>query len=329
MDLVIQQLEQQIAAIENQIESTKQLLSDNPEMAELVQEELTHLSEQKQALRQSIDSMNYDSSGDDSGSEPELINAIVEIRAAAGGNEAGLFAGDLYRMYVRFAERRGWKVHQLSMSQGGMGNIKEVTAEFIGSSSNPVYPVLQYESGVHRVQRVPTTESAGRIHTSTATVAVLPKVTPKQIEIKTEDLRIDTFRAGGPGGQSVNTTDSAVRITHLPTGVTVSMQDEKSQHKNKEKALAILSSRLFEMMRQQQKASLDEIRGEQIGSGERSEKIRTYNYPQNRITDHRIGESWHNLAEIMEGDLEDIVTTVDQKINEPDLNTSIDQENED
>lgn len=316
MDQVIQQLEEQVKQIEAKISENQRLIEEVPDLAELAKEELQTLQEQKNALQESIQAMQYDDGAEQGGDEPDLVNAILEIRAAAGGNEAGLFAGDLYRMYVRFAETKGWRVHQLSLSQGGMGNIKEVTAEIVGSASNPVYPILQYESGVHRVQRVPTTESSGRIHTSTATVAVLPKVTPQQIEIKTEDLRIDTFRAGGPGGQSVNTTDSAVRITHLPTGVTVSMQDEKSQHKNKEKALSILSSRLYEMMKQQQKASLDELRGGQIGTGERSEKIRTYNFPQNRITDHRIGESWHNLAEIMEGDLEDIVTTLAQKINE-------------
>ena len=314
MDSVIENLTTQITEINREIEDNQRLITENPDLADLAREEIEQLTRQKIALEESIHSMSYEQSDAPIGDEPDPKSAILEIRAAAGGNEAGLFAGDLYRMYVRFAERKGWKVQQLSTSLGGIGNIKEVTAEIIGTTSNPAYPLLRFESGVHRVQRVPATESAGRIHTSTATVAVLPKVTAQQVEIKTEDLRIDTFRAGGPGGQSVNTTDSAVRITHLPTGLVVSMQDEKSQHKNREKGMAILASRLYDLMQQQHKDSLDELRGEQIGGGERSEKIRTYNFPQNRVTDHRINQSWHNLGVIMEGEIDTIVETVSHEL---------------
>jgi len=307
-------LVEQVKIIEQKISSNQQLLIDSPDLQELIEEENLQLNRQKQALLESIDAIeqtgSYANNTSDSANEVNPKDAIVEIRAAAGGNESGLFASDLYRMYTRFAESQNWKVHQLSLNSGGIGNIKEVTFEITGTSVKPAYTLLQHESGVHRVQRVPVTESAGRIHTSTVTVAVLPKVEPKTINIKTEDLKIDTFRAGGPGGQSVNTTDSAVRITHLPTGVVVSMQDEKSQHKNKEKAMQILTSRLYDMMKRQEKKVIDDLRIDQIGSGERSEKIRTYNFPQNRITDHRINESWFNINQIMDGALSEIMDSL-------------------
>lgn len=307
----IDYLQKEIADIDAKLAANKGLLIDSPEMVDLVNEENVALNNQRTALLESISAIENTISDTATATEGDEINpkdAIIEIRAAAGGNEAGLFASDLYRMYVRFAESQGWRCQQLSMSEGGIGNIKEVTVEVLGKTDNPAYTLLQHESGVHRVQRVPTTESSGRIHTSTVTVAVLPKITPQQINIKTEDLRIDTFRAGGPGGQSVNTTDSAVRITHLPTGLAVSMQDEKSQHKNREKAMQILAGRLYELMRQQQKEKIDELRNDQIGTGERSEKIRTYNFPQSRVTDHRIGQSWHNINAIMDGNLTDLLT---------------------
>ncbi|MCA9391705.1 peptide chain release factor 1 [candidate division WWE3 bacterium] len=306
-------LQNEISQIDQKITANDTLLTDSPDLCDLINEENATLKQQREALQASINQINgdiVDGEGDVENNNGEFKDAIIEIRSAAGGDEAGLFAGDLYRMYLRYAEHEGWKATQLSLSEGGIGNIKEVTFEIKGSTHNPAFAKLKHESGVHRVQRVPATESSGRIHTSTVTVAVLPKVNPKQIDIKTEDLKIDTFRSSGPGGQSVNTTDSAVRITHLPTNLSVSVQDEKSQHKNKEKAMQILASRLYTMMQQQEKDKLDDIRSEQIGSGERSEKVRTYNYPQNRVTDHRINQSWHNLQSIINGDLEDITESL-------------------
>lgn len=315
MNNAILNLQQQIESIDAKIQEHQSLIDSGDELAELAQDEIKQLETQKQALVEAIESM-QPREIDVTEDTDDYKDSIIEIRAAAGGDEAGLFAGDLYRIYTRYAEQQGWKVQQLSMSEGGIGNIKEVTFEVKGKNENPSYPLLQFESGVHRVQRVPATESSGRIHTSTATVAVLPKVEPEQLNIQPHDLRIDTFRSSGPGGQSVNTTDSAVRITHIPTGVTVSVQDEKSQHKNREKAMQILSSRLFDMMRRQQQAELSELRMEQIGTGERSEKIRTYNYPQNRVTDHRINESWHQLDRIVEGEVGPVIETVSERLRE-------------
>jgi len=225
-------------------------------------------------------------------------SAIVEIRAGTGGDEAALFAGDLFRMYQRYAEQKGWKVELMSASDTGMGGYKEIIASFNGRG---VFARLKFESGVHRVQRVPETESGGRIHTSAATVAVLPEAEDVDVEIEEKDLRIDVFRASGPGGQSVNTTDSAVRITHLPTGIVVSQQDEKSQHKNRAKAMKVLRSRLYDAERQRQDSERAAERREQVGSGDRSERIRTYNYPQGRVTDHRINLTLYKLDKIMEG----------------------------
>jgi len=234
-------------------------------------------------------------------------NTILEIRAGTGGEEASLFAGELFRMYTRYAERNRWKVEILSMSESGSGGLKEVVALITG---HLVYSRLRYESGVHRVQRVPATEAAGRIHTSAATVAVLPEAEDIDVKIEDKDLRIDVMRAGGPGGQSVNTTDSAVRITHLPTQLVVICQDEKSQLKNKAKALKILKSRLLDAEREKQDAQIRDERRSQVGSGDRSEKIRTYNFPQDRVTDHRIGFTRHNLQGIMDGELEEIVSNL-------------------
>jgi peptide chain release factor 1 len=231
-------------------------------------------------------------------------NVVLEIRAGTGGDEAALFASDLFRMYSRYAERKGWRVEVLSMSETGVGGIKEVIATIEGKG---VFGRLRHESGVHRVQRVPETEASGRIHTSTATVAVLPEAEEVDVHIEANDLRIDTFCASGPGGQSVNTTKSAVRITHIPTGLIVSQQDEKSQIKNKAKAMKVLRSRLYEMeMRKQQDAIAQERRG-QVGTGERSEKIRTYNFKENRVTDHRVNFTMHQLTDALDGNMDELI----------------------
>jgi len=231
-------------------------------------------------------------------------NVILEVRAGAGGEEASLFAADLFRMYARYAERMHWKVELLAVSESDAGGYKEAIAEVTGANA---YSRLKYESGVHRVQRVPVTESSGRIHTSTATVAVLPEAEEVEISLPEKDLRIDVKRSSGPGGQSVNTTDSAVRVTHLPTGLLVEIQDEKSQHKNKAKALAILRARLFDIERQSQADERGQQRRSQVGTGDRAEKIRTYNVPDDRVTDHRIGMTVHNLQGLLEGDLDRLI----------------------
>ena len=233
--------------------------------------------------------------------------AVVEIRAGTGGDEAGLFAADLMRMYRRLAERRGWSIELISHSEGIPGSIKAVIFTVRGQG---VYGCLRYESGVHRVQRVPKTESQGRIHTSAATVAVLPEAEEVDLQLDPNDLRIDVFRSSGPGGQSVNTTDSAVRITHIPTGLVVSCQDEKSQHKNKAKGLKVLRSRLLDRMVAEQEATRARARRIQVGTGDRSAKIRTYNFPQSRVTDHRIGLTLHRLDEILDGDLDEIISSL-------------------
>jgi peptide chain release factor 1 len=231
-------------------------------------------------------------------------NVIIEVRAGTGGDEAALFAADLFRMYARYADGRRWKLELLSSSEAASGGFKEAIAEVTGEGA---YSRLKYESGVHRVQRVPVTEAQGRIHTSTATVSVLPEADEVEIDIPDKDLRIDVYRSSGPGGQSVNTTDSAVRITHLPTGLVVAIQDEKSQHKNKAKAMAVLRARLLELEQQRQAEERGEQRRSQVGSGERAEKIRTYNFPDDRVTDHRIGLTIHNLPGLLQGDLDRLV----------------------
>jgi peptide chain release factor 1 len=231
-------------------------------------------------------------------------NTVLEIRAGTGGDEAGLFSADLFRMYTRYAERKGWRIETLSASTTGLGGLKEVIALVHGQGA---YSRLKYEGGVHRVQRVPATEAQGRIHTSAVTVAVLPEAEDVEVDLPDKELRIDVFRSSGPGGQSVNTTDSAVRVTHVPTGLVVTCQDEKSQHKNKAKALKILRSRLLERARTEQQSAIAANRKAMIGSGDRSEKIRTYNFPQSRVTDHRIGLSLHTLDRVLDGDLDPIV----------------------
>ncbi len=236
-------------------------------------------------------------------------DVLVEIRAGAGGDEAGLFAAELFRMYVKFAEKQNWRAVVLNSNRSTIGGFKEIIFEINGGN---VYSKMKYESGVHRVQRIPKTEKQGRVHTSTITVAVLPQAEETELKIKDEDIRIDIFRSSGPGGQSVNTTDSAVRITHLPTGITVSCQDEKSQLKNKNKAMQILRSRLLVLEEEKKAKKEKDARRSQIGTGDRSEKIRTYNFPQDRITDHRIKKSWHEIESVLEGNLDDIVSSLEQ-----------------
>ena len=289
--------------VKKTLEEDKEILKEklDDEMRELLKEEVAENEAKLQQLEEELKILLIPKDPNDE------KNVIVEIRAGAGGDEAGLFAGDLFRMYSRYAERKGWKVELMSSNPQGVGGFKEVIFMIKGKGA---YSRLKYESGVHRVQRVPITESSGRIHTSTATVAVLPEAEDIDIEINPNDIRIDVFRASGHGGQHVNTTDSAVRITHLPTGLVVSCQDEKSQLKNKEKALKILKSRLYDLKLREQQDEIAEARRSQVGSGDRSERIRTYNFPQGRITDHRINKTIHQLEDFLDGDLDEMIDTL-------------------
>ena len=288
-------------SIRKSLEETKAMLeeaSTDAEMKALAHEELAHLEKRQAKVEEELGILLLPRDPNDE------KNVVLEIRAGTGGDEATLFAQEIFRMYDRYAESQGWRVEVLSTSLSGIGGLKEVIALIEGQR---VYSKLKYESGVHRVQRVPATEQQGRIHTSAITVAVLPEADEVEIEIDPKDIRIDTFCSSGPGGQSVNTTYSAVRITHLATGMIVSCQDEKSQIKNRAKALRVLRSRLYEMKLQEQQKQITEERRSMVGTGDRSEKIRTYNFPQNRLTDHRIGLSIHQLDRVMDGKLDDII----------------------
>ena len=285
--------------VQDEIENNRPLLNDSDsEMRRLAREEIDTLKTNLSELEQELKLLLLPQDPNDE------KNVILEIRAGTGGEEAALFAADLFRAYTRYAELKGWKTEVLSQNMTGIGGFKEVILLIEGDK---VYSRLKHESGVHRVQRVPETEAQGRIHTSTVTVAVLAEAEEVDVEINQDDLRIDVFRASGHGGQHVNVTDSAVRITHLPTGLVVSCQDEKSQHKNKAKAMKVLRSRLFEMQLAEQQSKISEERRSMVGSGNRSEKIRTYNFPQSRVTDHRIGKTLHRLEELLQGDLDMLI----------------------
>ena len=271
---------------------------DDPDMKEMAGEEVSRLEKEKQRLADELKVLLIPKDPLDDKS------VILEIRAGTGGDEAGLFAGDLFKMYQRYADARGWKVEVMDHHATGVGGIKEIVANVNGKG---VYSRLKYESGTHRVQRVPTTETQGRIHTSAVTVAVLPEAEEVEVNIDANELKVDVYRSSGPGGQSVNTTDSAVRITHLPTGLVVTCQDEKSQHKNKAKALKVLRSRLLDKMVREQNEERSQNRRSQVGSGDRSERIRTYNFPQGRVTDHRIGLTLYRLEAILQGDVDEVI----------------------
>ncbi|MBM7618664.1 peptide chain release factor 1 [Bacillus tianshenii] len=286
--------------VKEQLEGAKAMLEDkmDADMREMVKEEISELEEQQEALAERLHILLLPKDPNDD------KNVIMEIRGAAGGDEAALFAGDLYRMYSRYAEAQGWKTEVMEAASTGVGGYKEIIFMITGKGA---YSKLKFENGAHRVQRVPETESGGRIHTSTATVAVLPEAEEVEIEIHDKDIRVDTFASSGPGGQSVNTTMSAVRLTHIPTNTVVSCQDEKSQIKNKEKAMKVLRARVYDKFQREVQAEYDANRKQAVGTGDRSERIRTYNFPQNRVTDHRIGLTIQKLDQILQGKLQEIV----------------------
>jgi peptide chain release factor 1 len=293
--------------VAKEIEENLKMLTEEKDMEfkKLINEELEKLEGKKENLKTKLQELMFPKDPYDK------KDIIVEIRAGAGGDEAALFAGDLFRMYTHFAENNGWKIEVMSSNPTEIGGFKEIIFNVAGKE---VYGKLKHESGVHRVQRIPITESNGRIHTSTVTVAILPEAEEVEVNINPNDLRIDTFHSTGHGGQSVNTTDSAIRITHLPSGLVVSCQDEKSQFKNKAKALMVLRARLLDKIEREKHDEIDQKRKSQVGTGDRSERIRTYNFPQNRITDHRIGLTLHNLEEILDGNLNDLIIILSEKL---------------
>ncbi len=298
----LRQAHQKLERLETELGQAREVLADkDPDMSALARADVERLRPEIDRLAAQVDELLTPADPLDD------RDAIMEIRAGTGGDEAALFAADLFRMYTRFCERRGWKVEVLDLSQGNVGGIKEAVFVTRGPKA---YGTLRYESGVHRVQRVPATEAQGRIHTSAATVAVLPEAEEVDVKIEDKDLRIDVFRSGGPGGQSVNTTDSAVRVTHLPTGLEVKCQDQKSQLQNKIKALEILRSRLLDRMIAEQEATRARERRAQVGTGDRSAKIRTYNFPQNRVTDHRIHFTVHSLTDVLDGKIDDLIAAL-------------------
>jgi len=305
-------LAENIEKSQKQLEETKQMLEDlanqDPTMIELAKQEVEEIEQKLPTLYEEYEQLQIERKYYD---PDDLKSVIIEIRAGAGGEEASLFASELYRMYVHYATKCGWKVQLEDSSLSETGGYKEVVATFEGEGA---YKRLKYESGVHRVQRVPTTESSGRIHTSTASVAILPQVQDVEIDIKPEELRIDVMRASGAGGQCVNRTDSAVRITHIPTGIVVSCQETKHQAQNKEKAMTLLRSRLYARKKKEEQEKRDSMRNSQIGSMMRAEKIRTYNFPQSRVTDHRVKISWHNIEAIMNGFIDDMIDDIDKEI---------------
>ncbi|MDP4096111.1 peptide chain release factor 1 [Paenibacillus sp. P96] len=290
-------------SVTEELDAAKAMLGEklDDEMRDMVKMEIEELSARKQELDEKIRILMLPKDPNDD------KNVIVEIRGAAGGDEAALFAADLYRMYTRYADTQGWRVELMDANMNDLGGFKEVTFMVNGRGA---YSKLKFESGAHRVQRIPTTESGGRIHTSTSTVAVMPEAEEVDIEIHDKDIRVDTFCSSGAGGQSVNTTKSAVRVTHVPTGIVATCQDGKSQNSNKEKALQVLRARIYDMMRQEEEAKYAGERKSKVGTGDRSERIRTYNFPQSRVTDHRIGLTLHKLDQVMNGEIEDIVSAL-------------------
>jgi len=300
------ELNQKLAKINEQIKQSEELIKTekDSELIQLAKQEIEELERQKINLEEQINKLSEEKSND------KVKSVIIEIRAGTGGNEAALFAADLFRMYSRFAERKGWKSSVIDKNKTSLRGYKEIIFEI---SNNDVYSKLQQESGVHRVQRIPETEKSGRVHTSTATVAVLPQAKKSQIKINPKEFRIDVYRSSGPGGQYVNKRDSAVRVTHVPTGIVTTSQQERTQLANRETALKVMYSKLYSLQLEKELKKQGAERREQIGTGERSEKIRTYNFPQDRITDHRIKKNWHNIESIMDGNLDPIVKAFQSK----------------